>query len=739
MTELKAINSHFSDIPQKAPGKEAVWYDGKDRPDLDHEGTQYHQIKNSTGFVPALLGKNDIYNMQEVAVDMALHQVEWTGDLKFAKRVFKDIEGILDWETRILDPDKDGLYQNFLNTWISDGHSYNGGGCAQASAYNYAANRLMAKLADLLGYPAKVFNDRAKKIQKALQAKLWLADKGCLAEFIDTIGHKLVHPSPELSTIYLAIDCGVVDDFQAYQMLRFTETQLRNETTSCRNGRLVYSSNWYPKKYSTCGLFPAENIHLALAYFQTGHKEKGLQILNAITEGYFAGKYPGLVSHVLTATGVGDVGDLDFSDVSSMYLRLIVEGLFGIRFHLLDKRVDITPHFPDDWMHADIQLKDMSMHYARQGMQEDIAVYCDTPCTKRIQLPLRSGRIESVLLNGSPIEYKTQAAVNQCCLIVETSAVGRVALQIIHGKEPLPSLRYPAKTLTGNAIAVETSQGAIVDYLDPSGAFEKCCVQNNILYADAKAQSGEHTLFVRVKAEQFEAWMAADVQTQAGAVTVPAPAFDKRAAGRFEPLDISSVFNCSLRELHTLEYRTPRPKGYSIGVRLNGRYAWEWNHAGHNAVHIDDTALRQANGVFVTPSGLRFSVPKEGKDIACASMWDNFPAAIQIPLKGKAHEAALFFIGVTNAMQSWVENARFVVMYRDGSGQTTSLVHPKNFDDWLVPALQAENEIVYFSDYNHGLVQRLMLDPEKELAGLSVEAIANEVIIGLLGVSLRRA
>ena len=62
----------------------------------------------------------------------------------------------------------------------------------------------------------------------------------------------------------------------------------------------------------------------------------------------------------------------------------------------------------------------------------------------------------------------------------------------------------------------------------------------------------------------------------------------------------------------------------------------------------------------------------------------------------------------------------------------------KNIDDWLVPALQMENETVYFSNYNHGIVQRIKLEPEKELAEISMEAIANEVIIGLLGISIRR-
>ncbi|MCX6984979.1 MAG: DUF4450 domain-containing protein, partial [Lentisphaerae bacterium] len=593
----QAIKANFAGILKTAPGEEAVWYDGKNRPDLDHEGSQYHQIKNSTGFVPAVLGGNDIYNMQEVAIDMLLHHLERQGDLEFAKAMFEDVKGCLDWEERILDPDRDGLYQNFLNTWISDGHSYNGGGCAQASAYNYHANLLLAKIALKLGCQDKVFTGRAAKILKSIQENLWIPSKGVIAEFIDTVGNKLVHPSPELSTIYLSIDCGVADMFQAYQMLRFTETGLCNGKTLNRRGRLVYSSNWYPKKYSTCGIFSAENIHLALAYFQCGLKERGLEILNAIVDAYFIGKNPGLASHVLTADGVSDGGDLDFSDVSSTYLRLIVEGLYGIRFHLLDDIIEIAPGFPTDWTHANIKLSDISLDYHLTGRQEELNLVCSTKARKKIRLPMRSTYIESVLLNDTPVKYVMESAVNNCFLIVETEITGLVRLQVIHGKNAIPAIACPDKVLIGDEFVVEVSSGKIIDCRDSSEALGNISVSNEPiakLRAEVTAESGSHTVFIRVKDDQYDAWMAADFIVKDKTVPENRVFSEKRMAHGFEPLDISRHFNSSLSDIHTLEYMSPRPKGYSIGVRLNGRYAWDWNQGGHNAVKVDDTALRGA-------------------------------------------------------------------------------------------------------------------------------------------------
>src|SRR5690606_34595292 len=103
----------------------------------------------------------------------------------------------------------------------------------------------------------------------------------------------------------------------------------------------------------------------------------------------------------------------------------------------------------------------------------------------------------------------------------------------------------------------------------------------------------------------------------------------------------------------------------------------------------------------------------------------NFPTELAIPLEGKGTELAVLLIGITNPMQTWVENGRLTVQYRDGSEEAVSLVNPVNFDDWLVAATQRENETVYFSDYNHAFVQRIRLDPAKELQSLAVRGTAN--------------
>ena len=59
-------------------------------------------------------------------------------------------------------------------------------------------------------------------------------------------------------------------------------------------------------------------------------------------------------------------------------------------------------------------------------------------------------------------------------------------------------------------------------------------------------------------------------------------------------------------------------------------------------------------------------------------------------------------------------------------------------DDWLTSALTTDAECFYFSDFNHATVQRIRIDADKELESVKIEAVANDVIIGVAGISISR-
>ena len=727
---MSAAKTHFDTIT-RFEGQEKIYWDGSDRPDLDHEGTQYHRKENSSGHLTALLHRDDIYDMQEVAMDMTLYGLQSSGDLESGNLLYDRICEVLDWEERILDPDGDGLYQNFLNTWISDGHSYNGAGCAQASAYNYFANREAALLGKKLNRDVSKLLARAEKIRTAMQKILYLPESGVMAESIDTIGNKLIHPSPELSTTYLSIDCDTVDPIQAYRMLFWTENNIETIRTAHRKGTLYFSSNWLPKKYSTDGIFPAENAALALAYYKTGLKEKAFAILNGLLDAFALSPNPGSISHVLSALGSADGGDIDFTDVSSCYLRLVLEGLFGVRFRLLEDVIRIAPQFPDSWDHASLTLPDLSLQYQYAEPFETLQIVTDSAVEKIIRLPLRFASVDQVYLNGKEItEYEIKSGFHTPVLEVKTRLTGKVELKVCYNTTGLlPALRQSEYTLlSGSTFVVQVENGSIDMVESPDGA---CVVQdlkgNEVLIKVLKETPGNTDCFLY----SGNAILPLKIQVKT---------FEKEKAPlkyeRQTAVDMSGIFNSSLTEIHNQEFRSPRPEGYSIGMRLNGRYAWEWNHFGHNALKVDDSVLRNGKGRITTESNLQFATPAAGNNAVSVSLWDNFPTSAVIPLSGKGTALAVLLSGTTHAMQSYVPNGRLTLVYEDGSVEKKDLIQPLNFDDFLISSYQKENEVFYFGAGTHGLVQILPLDGTKDLKELRVEAIANEVIVNIHAVTV---
>jgi len=374
-----------------------------------------------------------------------------------------------------------------------------------------------------------------------------------------------------------------------------------------------------------------------------------------------------------------------------------------------------------------------SLDYTRKGNQEIFNICCDRLEEKLIKIPMRSAEIETILLDGEPISYQIEAAPNNSFILIRINKAGRFQLRVMHGNTPVPSLEFPVNIIAENKISFEVLNGNLVEAFDVSETLDDIKIVGNKVYAKAKAVSGDHTLFIRVQSGEYDAWLAADYNI------VKEDKEEKPIVDRpFEPVDISSFFNCNMKDVHEQAYVSPRPTAFSMGVFQNGRFSHNWNQRGRYEAYIDDTLFRESGGIVHSPSGIPFMTPAENENLACVSVFDVFPNDITVPLSGKGQEIAVLFIASTYCMHSYVENARITVSYADGTSSHSKLIYPLNIDDWLTSALTTEAEIFYFNNYNHATVHKLTIDPDKELESIKIEAIANEVILGIAGISIRK-
>lgn len=228
-----------------------------------------------------------------------------------------------------------------------------------------------------------------------------------------------------------------------------------------------------------------------------------------------------------------------------------------------------------------------------------------------------------------------------------------------------------------------------------------------------------------------------------------------------EPVDIVSYYNAKTEDIYQQEYLSPRPDVLTLQQPKHGYGNW-CNYNVHP--EITSSALEHLNGKIKLANKVEFNLGDANKNIAYTSIYDNYPAEVKMPLSGKAKQVYLLMTGSTNHMQSHVVNGVVEVVYTDGSSEVLELKNPENWwsieqdmhiDDFAFKiekpsplrislktgeaytvgkGLGVQNLV----DGGMASVLDLSLDEDKELSHLVVRSVANEVVVGIMGVSLLR-
>ncbi len=464
----------------------------------------------SRGYIPVHPEKDarGPYDMQQVYIDQLLWHLLWTGDLEFAREMWPVLVDHLQWEKRCFDPDDDGLYENFANTFISDAHHYSGGGCTQASAYNYRAFAMAGRLAKLLGEDPVPWEKEAAKIREAMNRVLWMPESGWYAEYRDLLGLRRLHPSAELPSVYHPIDSDVPDPFQAWQMLRYVDTAFERLPID-GGGTMLFTSNWVPFIWSIRDVCGVEVAHTALANWQAGRTEQAYELWRgAIRDSMFGCRAPGAC--IGTSELHGRMAGLctDFADTVGMYCRTLVEGLFGIVPDALGGELLIRPGLPSAWESASIDTPEVGYAYSRQGGTEtfDVRAKFRRPMRLRLRIAARGVRVAEVTVNGQPSPWKCLPSVGGPAIEVE-AAQADGAKVAVRWDGPTPAqAEGPAIVGQGENFRVSFGAAKLCEVLDPQKALKDPRQEASAFSATATGQLGHRTVFARLEQEALSWW-----------------------------------------------------------------------------------------------------------------------------------------------------------------------------------------------------------------------------------------
>lgn len=656
------------------------------------------------------------YDMNLVAVDAFFRHLLWTGDLDFARELWPMLERHFAWERRLFrrefGSDKLPLYEGYAAIWASDDLTYNGGGAAHASAYNYYHNTMAARVAKLIGKDSQLYEQEAALITKAMRRELWLPDEGWFAEYKDYLGLQRVHPSAALWTYYHTMDSEVPTPSEALRMANGLDTQfpripMRGPNVPPGNYTLPTSS-WMPYTWSINNVVMAEATHTSLAYWQANRPDSAFPLFKgALLDSMFLGLCPGNVGMCTYFDTYRRESQRDFADGVGATSRALIEGLFGLKPDALAGQLTIRPGFPVDWDRASIRHPDLNFSFRRDGLKEVFVVEqkFNKPMALRLQPAASHETFVGATANGKAVQWR-----------LDVGSTGQSRMEI-----NLPAAVKHEIVITWDGNLQKQSQPAI------------------------------------------------NSPSKAGAIT----SFDWRkklpTTTKLETVDLSAHFNDRVSQIFSNDYRAPRSPFASLATPKQG--IGSWCHP-FDYFAVDDSGLRAAartnQGNFLLPNGVPLAIPPtaETPNILFTSQWTNYPATATLPLTGKAKHAFLLMAGSTSHMQSRFDNGEVVVTYTDGSTSRLALHNPTTWwpieqdyfiDDFafrrpeaIPPRVDLKTGAVRILDVESfkgrggkipggaATVLELPLDPAKELKSLTVRTLANEVVIGLMSMTLQR-
>lgn len=678
------------------------------------------------------------YDMNLCYIDELLWHLCWTGDLDYARKMWPVITRHLAWEKRNFDPDNDGLYDAYCCIWASDALYYNSGAVTHSSAYNYRANKLAAEIAAKIGENPAPYAQEAEKIKQALQQRLWMPDKGCWAEFQDFMGNKELHTSPAVWTVYHAIDSEVSNPFEYYQATRYIDRNIpripvKGDGLKDEGYYTLSTTNWVPYSWSINNVAFAEVWHTTLAYWQAGRPDEAFHIFkSSILDGMYLGHCPGNFGQISFYDAARGECYRDFGDPIGVASRVLTQGLFGIYPDLLNGKVCLRPGFPKEWDHASLHTSYIDFSYERKG---DMETYRISPRFKKqatisLDIPARKATCASVTVNGRTVQPSV------------TESIGT------------PHITIPCGNEKDLVIEIKWSGDNI--------SADKATICKDKIYG----QPSDCTWFVMLQQDDMRWWQPVDIDRPALNTAFYGTELPVHRTGEYVPVNMDNAWNANVTDIFKNRYESPRSPYTTLQIPLQG--IGEWCHPKETA-DIDDSGLRKLvkDNRFVTPQGIPFRTPAEGHNIAYTSLWDNYPNLVNIPLQGQnASGIYLLMAGSTNHMQCHQINGIVTVSYADGSRDTLSLVNPENwapieqdfyFDGLAFKSnaprpyrvvlssglvsnqLEKDLKLKGFNDRRiPGGAATILYLPlqDKPLQSLSVEAKANDVVIGLMGATL---
>lgn len=691
-----------------------------------------------------------MYNMQTQFFDQAIFAWRMTNDPKLTALLRDALEYHTLWQDECFDSDNDGLYESVINTWPTDSVWYNGGGSCEETCYAYRAHQAALELAEAAGDTTAVNRHRQRLalILKGFKEKLWLKDAGYPAMYVEDGGHGRAHRSAWLYNSFMPVDMDMVDMFDAATCLDFPRWMLEN-VEEPTGGKMLWLSNWVPAIWSVREKSAGENFQQAYACFKAGFAKEGYDLLTgSLRLGGFGRPYCEAIAKSHKPSGIS-------SEAASLLARAVVNGLHGFRPDYPNGRVIIAPQYPTEWEAAAIATSHFNCNYTKNPGSRTVTytfTLAQPAETVELRFPLCGAAVSTVtgadtssVQPGIGCRYLTITLHNTACGEVSFTFTGE-AIEA----EPLDIACAPGDTLT-------PAFTDVTEVYDPQGVLAGYTLENGRAVLRLRTDmEGAHMVFLCRGCGEDTLWQSLRLDIS---ITEEHRAYLARTKPEVtgchcEPLPLPQLTD-DVRTIFQQDYYTPRDHLH-LSLGADGYSPWTFAHWG---IPTPEIGFDKAGATVTDRENIPFRLGSENNNIAFTSLYPNWPTAVTVPVEKEARAVKLLVCGSTNPMQIDIANAAIRFRYTDGSEEQLELVNPDNF--WsLCPydGRPSEKDQGTTNDYSYeasafclpetppDLIElgskcravslAWQLAAGKTLSAITLETLSQEVVIGLMAVTL---
>ena len=371
-------------------------------------------------------------------------------------------------------------------------------------------------------------------------------------------------------------------------------------------------------------------------------------------------------------------------------------------------------------------------------------------------------------MNGKPATYETRPGFGETIVRINTkAAAGETLNATIITADTLPEAKpVEVKGVTGTKIVMDLPDAAgatLVSFSDPLGALTNAYIIGNSIAGELSKNTGHRRVFAKVKTGSLDQLRIFNLRILANPATPSTTLAGVPAHATWKPVDISAVLTADIAQIYEQKYLSPRPQTVSTRIGTDGYSPWCFPHWGVTRPKITTDnvpgLLDSADAArLVPPQGVPFWWAGSTNNVAFASLWDNWPDKVTVPVSQSGQAAWFLICGSTTVMQNRIANAVLRLRYADGVEETLELIPPYNY--WNLSPIRgiqarAQFGASYYTEDTESftvpkpwpmtvelgsncraMVLNRKLRPRVMLENVTLEALSQESVVGLMGVTI---